>query len=119
MTGNTRSADPSLISDPVLAGLFEELTDRIQKARRSTSTNWCGGIRSTRTSFGDSSPRWKCWAIWEPAARTAPPGRMPGVRGPMAGGGRWAISASSARSAAGAWGSSTRPSRSRSAAAWR
>ena len=102
--------------------------ERAGRGVRSSGTAAASGPRSTSTPTG--TPSWPseirelfpALVVMERVrlGRTARPAPLAGRRPAAARRrGSWATTASSARSAGAAWGSSTRPSRSRSAGTWR
>ena len=101
----------------LLDRLAEEFAERLRRGERPTLRSTPTGTRSWPTRSASCSRRW-----WRSSGsrRSAPTGtrRRPRHRRRSRRCRRWATTGSSARSAAAAWGSSTRPSRSRSAGAW-
>ena len=100
--------------------LAEEFLDRKRRGEQPTLAEYVERYPELADEIRDLFP---ALLLMEDlgAAPAAPPARWPGPRFPgwEAGSSGWATTASSARSAAAAWAWSTRPSRSRWAAAWR
>ena len=118
-----RDRDPEQLAgspaaDPVLAELVERLTARLQAGEPvDIERDSRPSIPSTPSGSASCCRRSRCWPTWGDRRDRGLPPSGPGSGSPSWA--CWATSGSSARSAAAAWASSTRPSRSRSAAAWR
>ena len=111
------SSGSSSDRNPVEA-LAEEFLDRHRRGERPTLEEYADRHPELADEIRDLFPA--LIRMEDLGAPTAPTGshrrRRPCT--PRPGSSGWATTASSARSAAAAWASSTRPSRSRSAAAW-
>ena len=117
--GRHAMSDSDSDADP-LAALAEEFADRLpprraarpDRVRRAVPRAGRADPRALPGAGGDGGARLGRGAGDRAGRRPRRPARPAAARS-------WATTASSARSAGAAWGSSTRPSRSRSAGTWR